>query len=153
MLSYIYRIREMHNGGYYVVLIFICSWGNDTLAYCVGRLLGKHKMSPVLSPKKSIEGLVGGILGAGLLGMIYGFFVRENLMHVKSIPLYLFIICAVGAIPAVIGDLAASAIKRNNDVKDYGKLIPGHGGVLDRFDSMIFTAPLVYLLISLLPAL
>ncbi|MBO4591688.1 MAG: phosphatidate cytidylyltransferase [Eubacterium sp.] len=148
MLSYIYRIREMDNGGLFVVLVFICSWGNDTLAYCAGMLFGKHKMSPVLSPKKSIEGLVGGIVGAGILGVLYGLFIKDRMMDIQNLPLYLFIICSLGAVPAVIGDLAASAIKRNNDVKDYGKLIPGHGGVLDRFDSMIFTAPIIYYLIE-----
>ena len=148
MLSYIYRIREMDNGGLFVVLVFICSWGNDTLAYCTGMLFGKHKMSPVLSPKKSIEGLVGGIVGAGILGVLYGLFIKDRMMDIQNLPLYLFIICSLGAVPAVIGDLAASAIKRNNDVKDYGKLIPGHGGVLDRFDSMIFTTPIIYYLIE-----
>ena len=148
MLSYIYRIREMDNGGLFVVLVFICSWGNDTLAYCTGMLFGKHKMSPVLSPKKSIEGLVGGIVGAGILGVLYGLLIKDRMMDIQNLPLCLFIICSLGAVPAVIGDLAASAIKRNNDVKDYGKLIPGHGGVLDRFDSMIFTAPIIYYLIE-----
>ena len=149
MLSYLYKIRVMEDGGYYVVLIFLCSWGNDTLAYCVGMLFGKHKMSPKLSPKKSVEGLIGGIIGAGLLGCLYGFFLNGKVNTPYNINITLFIVCALGAIPAVIGDLAASAIKRNNDVKDYGKLIPGHGGVLDRFDSMIFTAPIIYYLVRL----
>lgn len=149
MLSYLYKIRVMENGGYYVVLIFLCSWGNDTLAYCTGMLFGKHKMSPKLSPKKSVEGLIGGIIGAGILGCLYGFFLNGKIDTQFNIYLTLFIVCALGAIPAVIGDLAASAIKRNNDVKDYGKLIPGHGGVLDRFDSMIFTAPIIYYLVRL----
>ncbi len=149
MLSYLYKIRVMDNGGYYVVLIFLCSWGNDTLAYCTGMLFGKHKMSPKLSPKKSVEGLIGGIIGAGILGCLYGFFLNGKIDTQYNIYLTLFIVCALGAIPAVIGDLAASAIKRNNDVKDYGKLIPGHGGVLDRFDSMIFTAPIIYYLVRL----
>ncbi len=148
MLSYIVKIRDMENGGYFVVLCFICSWGNDTLAYCVGVLFGKHKMSPKLSPKKSIEGLIGGIVGAGLLGLLYSFLLKSKLPATSYLPLRMFIICALGAIPAVIGDLAASAIKRNNDIKDYGKLIPGHGGVLDRFDSMIFTAPMIYFLLE-----
>ncbi|MCR5543599.1 MAG: phosphatidate cytidylyltransferase [Eubacterium sp.] len=148
MLSYIYRIREMGNGGYFVVLVFLCSWGNDTLAYCVGMLFGKHKMSPKLSPKKSIEGLFGGIIGAGVLGALYGIFIHGKLHMDGMLSLYLFIICALGALPAVIGDLAASAIKRNNDIKDYGNLIPGHGGILDRFDSMIFTAPIIYYLLE-----
>ena len=148
MLSYIYKIRLMPDGGYYVVLIFLSSWGNDTLAYCTGMLLGKHKMSPILSPKKSVEGLIGGIIGAGLLGFLYGLFLKYYAGHsLENIPVILFIVCALAAIPAVIGDLAASAIKRNNEVKDYGKLIPGHGGVLDRFDSMIFTAPILYYLV------
>ena len=147
MLSYVFRIREMKNGGYFVVLIFLCSWGNDTLAYCVGVLFGKHKMSPKLSPKKSIEGLIGGILGAGALGALYAFLLKAQIPELTHPHLVLFAVCALGAIPAVIGDLAASAIKRNNDIKDYGKLIPGHGGVLDRFDSMIFTAPIIYYLV------
>ena len=150
MLSFVYKLRTMYEGGYFIVLVFICSWGNDTLAYCAGRLFGKHKMSPELSPKKTVEGLIGGIIGAGLLGVIYGFFLNGRVEQFSGVNIYLtlFIVCALGAIPAVIGDLAASAIKRNNDVKDYGTLIPGHGGVLDRFDSMIFTAPIIYYLIQ-----
>ena len=143
-LSYVFRLRILENGGLLVILIFVCSWGNDTLAYCAGRLFGKHKMSPVLSPKKSVEGLIGGIIGTGLLGMVFGFIYNSQVEPLELAPLWFALIAAVGALPAVIGDLAASAIKRNNDVKDYGKLIPGHGGVLDRFDSMIFTAPLIY---------
>ncbi len=148
MLSYIYKIRDMKDGGYFVVLCFICSWGNDTLAYCVGRLFGKHKMSPKLSPKKSIEGLFGGIIGAGILGILYGLFLKNQIQNTDMILVKLFFVGALGAIPAVIGDLAASGIKRNNDIKDYGTLIPGHGGVLDRFDSMIFTAPIIYFLLE-----
>ena len=148
MLSYLYRIRTMQNGGYLVILVFVCSWGNDTLAYCVGRLFGKHKMSPVLSPKKSVEGLFGGIIGAGLLGVLYALMLGKHLKPIPHLYIAMFFICAIGAIPAVIGDLAASAIKRNNEIKDYGTLIPGHGGVLDRFDSMIFTAPIIYYLVQ-----
>jgi len=150
MLSFVYKIRTMYEGGYFIVLVFICSWGNDTLAYCCGRLFGKHKMSPELSPKKTVEGLIGGIIGAGLLGVIYGLFLNGRVEQFNNVNIYitLFVVCALGSIPAVIGDLAASAIKRNNDVKDYGTLIPGHGGVLDRFDSMIFTAPIIYYLIQ-----
>ncbi len=148
MLSYLYQVRILTDGGYFVVLVFLSSWGNDTLAYCVGVLFGKHKMSPQLSPKKSIEGLFGGIIGAGLLGLIYGFVFNQFVRPIESLPLIFLVICAAGAIPAVVGDLAASAIKRNNEVKDYGKLIPGHGGVMDRFDSMIFTAPIIYYLMQ-----
>ncbi len=143
-LSYVFQLRNIKDGGYLIILVFICSWGNDTLAYCAGRLFGKHKMSPVLSPKKSVEGLIGGILGAGILGALFGWYFSANVQEIANAPLWFGLVGAVGAVPAVIGDLAASAIKRNNDVKDYGKLIPGHGGVLDRFDSMIFTAPIIY---------
>ncbi len=143
-LSYVFRIRDMENGGYLVILVFLCSWGNDTLAYLTGRALGKHKMSPVLSPKKSIEGLIGGIVGAGILCALFGILFNAKVHPLSNAPLWFGLVGMVGAVPAVIGDLAASAIKRNNDIKDYSHLIPGHGGIMDRFDSMIFTAPIIY---------
>ncbi|MGN0394867.1 MAG: phosphatidate cytidylyltransferase [Coprococcus sp.] len=147
MLSFVYLIRDMEHGLVLVLLIFVSSWGNDTCAYLVGRAIGKHKMSPKLSPKKSVEGLIGGIIGSGILGVIFGILYNNFVAEMNMAPLIFAAIGAVAAIPAVIGDLAASAIKRNNDIKDYGKLIPGHGGILDRFDSIIFTAPIVYYLI------
>ncbi len=151
MLSFIYKIRMVEEYGQYLVwLVFICSWVCDTSAYCVGMLLGKHKLAPKLSPKKSIEGSVGGILGSALVGAVYGYTLR-NIMLTDISPILLFaIIGAVGAMLSQIGDLAASAIKRNYEIKDYGKLIPGHGGILDRFDSVIFTAPVIYFLFVVL---
>ncbi|MDO4616896.1 MAG: phosphatidate cytidylyltransferase [Lachnospiraceae bacterium] len=143
MLSCVYQTRMLDGGAYHVWLIFLCSWGCDTCAYCVGVLFGKHKMAPVLSPKKSIEGAVGGVVGAILLGLIYA------LATGGPASVYM-IICGVGALISMVGDLAASAIKRNMGIKDYGKLIPGHGGVLDRFDSVIFTAPVIFYLSSIL---
>ena len=124
MLSFIYLTRSLPDGKFLVWLIFLCSWGCDTCAYCVGMLIGKHKMAPVLSPKKSIEGAVGGVAGAALLGVIYA--------------------------AATQGKMAESAIKRNQNIKDYGKLIPGHGGILDRFDSVIITAPVIYYLAKMI---
>lgn len=147
MLSFVYMIRDMKHGMVLVLLIFVSSWINDTFAYFVGRALGKHKMAPVLSPKKSIEGLIGGIAGAGVAGALFGVLFDAYVEPLGYAPLLFAVVGAVGAVPAVIGDLAASAIKRNNDIKDYGKLIPGHGGILDRFDSIIFTAPIVYYLL------
>lgn len=144
MLSFIYQTRMIEGEGKYLVwLIFICSWGCDTCAYCVGMLFGKHKMAPVLSPKKSIEGAVGGVVGAALLGVVYAAILGKNMAAYA-------IICAIGALISMVGDLAASAIKRNQGIKDYGKLIPGHGGILDRFDSVIFTAPMIYFLSTVL---
>ena len=145
MLAYIYETRTLDNGVYLVWLIFVSSWGNDTFAYFTGVLIGKHKMAPVLSPKKSVEGAIGGIVGATILGIIYGSIVSTRMSEVIGSPVLTFAVAScVGAILAIVGDLAASAIKRNYNVKDYGKLIPGHGGILDRFDSVIFTAPIVY---------
>lgn len=144
MLSFVYQTRMFENNGAYLVwLIFLCSWGCDTCAYCVGVLIGKHKMAPVLSPKKSIEGAVGGVAGAMLLGVIYAAVTKGGLWEYA-------LICGVGALISMVGDLAASAVKRNREIKDYGKLIPGHGGILDRFDSVIFTAPVIYFLSTIL---
>ena len=143
MLSYVYQIRTLERGLYLAFLVFLCSWGCDTCAYCVGMLIGKHKMAPVLSPKKSIEGAVGGVVGAAALGAIYAAVTHGPLVEYA-------VICAVGALISMVGDLAASAIKRNRGIKDYGKLIPGHGGILDRFDSVIFTSPIIFYLAKML---
>lgn len=146
MLSCIYHTRMISHGAYLVWLIFLCSWGCDTCAYCVGMLIGKHKMVPSLSPKKTVEGAVGGVLGAVLLTVIYGFLFREA-MGIKEKDVFVMAgISGAGALISIIGDLAASAMKRNYEIKDYGNLIPGHGGILDRFDSVIFTAPIIYFL-------
>ncbi|MDO4339008.1 MAG: phosphatidate cytidylyltransferase [Eubacteriales bacterium] len=142
MLSFILLTRNLEGGKYIVWLIFLCSWGCDTCAYCVGMLIGRHKMAPVLSPKKSVEGAVGGVVGAAVLGAVYA-------AATGGRPVEYAVICTVGALISMVGDLAASAIKRNQEIKDYGKLIPGHGGILDRFDSVIFTAPVIYYLAKL----
>ncbi len=147
-LSYIYLVRELNGGAYTVWLIFIGSWGADTMAYMVGRQIGKHKIVPVLSPKKSLEGFIGGILGAVLIGVIYAIIFKNNLTEHFPNPVFSFaIIAACSSVVSMIGDLAASAIKRDKQIKDYGKLLPGHGGILDRFDSVIFIAPIVYYLL------
>ena len=145
MISYMYKVRAMENGIYIVWLILIASWGNDTFAYFTGVLLGKHKMAPKLSPKKSIEGAVGGVLGAILLGAVYAFVISAKMSEVIAHPVLVFTTASfLGAFISIVGDLAASAIKRDYGIKDYGNIIPGHGGILDRFDSCIFTAPVVY---------
>lgn len=146
MLSYVYQIRVLESGVYLAFLIFICSWGCDTCAYCAGKMFGKHKMAPVLSPKKSVEGAVGGVLGTALLTVIYTSVFRAQMgLDIKGI-ITLAVISAVAGLISMVGDLTASAIKRNYDIKDYGTLIPGHGGIMDRFDSMMITAPIIYYL-------
>lgn len=150
-LGYIYQLRMAKDGGLFVVLILLCACGNDIFAYLVGILIGRHKIFPHLSPKKSVEGFFGGIFGAALCGFVYGFiFQHFSEPSPYHFPALFALICGLGAFPAVVGDLVASAIKRNHGIKDYSNLIPGHGGILDRFDSMIFTAPIVYYLVTLL---
>ena len=144
MLSFIFLTRELADGIFIVWLIFLSSWFCDVFAYLTGMLIGKHKLAPVLSPKKSVEGAVGGIVFPALFGGIYGYFVKGYVDPGFPIVPVFAILCAVGAAVSQIGDLSASAVKRNFDIKDYGSLIPGHGGILDRFDSVIFTAPMIY---------
>ncbi|MBO4904317.1 MAG: phosphatidate cytidylyltransferase [Lachnospiraceae bacterium] len=143
MLGFIYMTRALDQGIYLVWLIFFASWFCDVFAYFTGMLIGKHKLAPVLSPKKSVEGAVGGIVFPAIFGAIYGYCI--NKYAAPGFPAMAFtILTAIGAAVSQVGDLSASAIKRNHDIKDYGNIIPGHGGILDRFDSVIFTAPMIY---------
>lgn len=146
----IFLIRAQNDGTYFFWLIFISSWICDTCAYLVGCKLGKHRLAPVLSPKKSIEGAVGGLAGSVIVAFVFGYFVQYRLLGGHNYAVKYMIICLIGAAFSQVGDLFASAIKRNNDIKDYGTLIPGHGGILDRFDSVIFVSPVIYVLTSLL---
>ena len=150
MLSYVFQVRMLEGGQLIVWLIFIGAWGSDTCAYCVGKLIGKHKMPSKLSPNKTIEGCVGGIIGAALIGFLFALaFYRTQ----TALWWQFAVVGAVSSVISQIGDLTASAIKRNHDIKDYGTLIPGHGGILDRFDSIIFTAPIVYYLVTMFHSL
>lgn len=146
MLSFVFKVRFLEKGILSVWLIFIGAWGSDTCAYCVGKLAGKHKLPSKLSPNKTIEGCLGGIFGAALIGFLYALAFYKDTNYWWQFAL----IGGVSSIISQIGDLTASAIKRNHDIKDYGHLIPGHGGILDRFDSIIFTAPIVYILVVFL---
>ena len=150
MLSFVYLTRMCPQGIYMVWLILISSWGCDTCAYAVGKLIGRKKIFPVLSPHKSLEGCIGGVAGAALIGGLYGHFFVEKVFPNQTVAWIIAFICAVGAVMSMVGDLAASAIKRNHDIKDYGHIIPGHGGIMDRFDSMIVTAPMIYFLTVLM---
>ncbi len=140
--SFILLISMMDNGRYLVWLIFISSWCCDTLAYYFGRAFGKHKLIPKVSPKKTVEGSLGGLLGSVLGCTIYGYVISK---YGVNIALYHYVIIGVlGGIFGQFGDLVASSIKRNAGVKDYSNLIPGHGGILDRFDSILFVSVVVY---------
>lgn len=151
LLSNIYLIRENNNGIYFVWLVFISAWFCDTGAYFVGVCFGKHKLIPTLSPNKTIEGSIGGIAVATISGFIYGLVISKmfNLDYLTII-FSCTIITFLGSIFAQLGDLTASAIKRYTKIKDFGKIMPGHGGVIDRFDSVLFTAPVIYIIINVI---
>lgn len=149
MLSFVLLTRQLDDGIYLVWMIFISSWISDTFAYLAGVMLGRHKLAPVLSPKKSVEGSVGGIVGAALFGALFGAYLDSSLGQEQYV-MILAVVGGVGSVISQVGDLAASAVKRNHEIKDYGNLIPGHGGIMDRFDSVIFTAPITYFLITIL---
>lgn len=147
--SYFYQVRCMEYGNWFVWLILAGASGSDTFAYLVGRLWGKHHFSE-LSPKKTVEGCIGGVAGAVLLAGIYSLFLPEGAAAKFEFDMHAVFI-GIGMLCSIvsqIGDLAASAVKRNFGIKDYGDLIPGHGGVLDRIDSILFVAPLVYYLLN-----
>lgn len=144
LFSYIYQSRMLMHGAILVWLIFLSSWAADSCAYAAGMLFGRHKMTPVLSPKKTWEGAVGGVLGAFLLTYFYGLYFSVKQQGLFHSPLKLALSVAVASLFSIVGDLTASGIKRDFGIKDYSHLIPGHGGILDRFDSVLFTAPIIY---------
>lgn len=143
MASYLYFVRRMDHGFYLTLLVFAGSWGADVFAWLVGTLIGKHHLPTAISPKKTWEGILGGIVGSGLLGLIFGLVIGA-VSDFTNPALICTLLAAASAVVSIIGDLTASAFKRHHGVKDYSKLIPGHGGVLDRFDSVLFVAPVIY---------
>jgi phosphatidate cytidylyltransferase len=130
-----------------VWLAVFAAFGTDIFAYFTGSLLGKHKLCPMLSPKKTIEGAVGGVVGSALICGAFGYFAMRGVF------VHCIVIGVLGGVVSQIGDLVASAIKRRVGVKDFGNLIPGHGGILDRIDSVLFTTPLVFWYVYLANAL
>ena len=151
MFSAIYLTRMAEYGKYFVWLIFISAWGSDTFAYITGTTIGRHKLPKKLnslSPNKTIEGCIGGIIGAGLISAVYALIINRVFNIDKINVLFCFVgVSVVGALFSQVGDLVSSAIKRHYKIKDYGKIIPGHGGIIDRFDSILLTAPVIYILI------
>lgn len=143
-------VRRLGNENLDVLVVLIGSWITDSCAYFAGYFFGKHKLAPKISPKKTIEGSIGGIIGVMLIIVAYAY-VAGNIMKV-SVNIYSAI--AVGFIAGIVsqfGDLCASIIKREHNVKDFGNIMPGHGGVMDRFDSLLFVAPAVYYILKFFP--
>lgn len=150
-LSSFLRIRHMAGWEFYVLLPFVAAFMSDACALFAGMLFGRHKLAPDLSPKKTVEGAVGGLVGAVLGMLIYGL-VARGLFHMAGLQFPILVIYGLlGSILSQLGDLSFSYIKREYGIKDFGNILPGHGGILDRFDSVIFCAPLIELLIHLLP--
>ncbi|MCE5220465.1 MAG: phosphatidate cytidylyltransferase [Clostridium sp.] len=142
LFSFVYLVNAKSCGGFLIWIIFIGSWLSDTAAFYSGKFFGKHKLSPKVSPKKTIEGSIGGLVGATIFTGIFGITIQR---YTNIMPIYnYFIMGALCGIFGQLGDLVASSIKRYVAIKDYGNLIPGHGGILDRFDSIIFSATVVF---------
>ncbi len=149
-LSALTRILAMHLGRYYIIAALILPFASDSGAYFAGLRFGKHKLAPVISPNKTVEGLVGGVIGATIGILLYCLILQ--LVFSRSVDYLSGIIYGVfGALAGTAGDLVFSTIKRQTGIKDYGSILPGHGGVLDRLDSMVATAPSAELMVLLLP--
>ena len=148
-------IHDFIRGGqYFYLLAFVGAWVTDTFAYFTGMLLGKHKLIPDVSPKKTVEGAVGGVVFCTLSFVVFGLLYNRFWLADGDEAIPLLAMAIVGFIVSIvsqIGDLSLSLLKRKYGIKDFGNVIPGHGGILDRFDSVIFTAPFVYLVTKLLP--
>ena len=147
-ILFIALLRGAEHGIILVWYAIIAAWGTDIFAYLIGKRFGKHKFSKV-SPKKSIEGCIAGILGAVIIALIYTVAIN-SIFEVQYSYVFIGIITAILSIAGQLGDFAASSIKRYVDIKDYSNLIPGHGGMLDRIDSLMFLAPYAYILLSLI---
>lgn len=136
-------IRMLDHGAVLIFLPFIGAWMPDTFAYFAGSLLGRHKLIPSVSPKKTVEGSIGAIVGAVLTFLLYGVIVSACFSYRVNY-MWLVLLALICGVVAQLGDLAASVIKRECNIKDFGNLIPGHGGILDRTDSLLFVAPVIY---------
>lgn len=150
MFGSVVRIHNAENGRAFILIPFVLAFLSDTGAYFAGLYLGKHKLAPTISPKKTVEGVVGGVLSA-VAGMLLYCLVMEAFFGLEANYIYGVLYGVAGAAVGVFGDLCFSVIKRQNDIKDYGNLLPGHGGALDRFDSMMLIGPVAEVLLLLLP--
>lgn len=141
VVFFMYHMLLM-NGSKFVWLVYIIAFGTDTFAYFSGKIFGRHKLYPQVSPNKTIEGAIGGIIGCTIISLLYFNYLRINKYF------YIIIFSISASVFSMVGDLTASKIKREYHVKDFGKYLPGHGGILDRFDSVLFVAPTVYYFIN-----
>lgn len=144
-----YINREV--GVFWLALVFIVSWVSDSMAYIVGSLIGKHKLIPEISPKKTVEGAIGGVVGAIIAFLLYGLILDLAIEEMEVRYFVLAIYAAILAVVSQLGDLIASLIKREHGVKDYSNLLPGHGGIMDRFDSILAVSTILLILCLVVP--
>lgn len=148
MFGHLFLFETVNKGPYYMWLIFVIAFTTDTAAYFIGKSIGNRKIAPLISPKKTIAGSVGGVVVAALCTILYGTILSSYFSFV--LPWYLYLVVGVfGSIAGQCGDLTASMIKRKAKIKDFGTILPGHGGILDRFDSILFIIPLIYIFAKL----
>lgn len=141
-------VTRAYFGTGYMMLIFLCAWSSDTFAYFTGKFMGRHKLIPHVSPNKTVEGAAGGLIGSVVICSVY-LYVLNITMDITSPWLLIGVLVGIaGGLFGQIGDLVASSIKRDTGVKDFGNIFPGHGGVMDRFDSVMFIAPVVFGIIA-----
>ncbi len=144
LIIFLYLLSTLPSGWIWLIIMLFCTWSNDTVAYFVGRGWGRRRIAPELSPGKTVEGALGGVLACIIAAWVAALFYTQ-------LPLWpVLLLGLIIGVAAQVGDLVESAVKRQAGIKDAGKLIPGHGGILDRFDSMLFTAPLVYYYVSII---
>lgn len=154
-ISFLIKLRDVYIeypehysksvGVFLIIFALFSSWITDIFAYFSGRALGKHKLCPTISPKKTVEGAIGGVVGAAVFNIILFVIFDKTFFDVHTITWWQIIIISVLlSVLSMFGDLSASILKRNHDIKDFGKILPGHGGVMDRFDSCLFVIPALY---------
>lgn len=156
-LSSIVLMRDRYSHGIlYVLLCCVAAWISDSCAYFTGRAFGRHKMAPLISPHKTIEGAIGGVVGCCIFFMLTCFCYQQYQLHLHGVQMVfswgtIAVISIFCSLVSIVGDLMASVVKRQTGIKDFGKIMPGHGGVMDRFDSFLFVAPTIYLILQYFP--